>query len=75
MLDADRILVLNGGRIRADLPPDRLLVDGPLLRENRLIPPPVLRLCAALGLPMARTPEDLAEMVRKRSETQRGVRG
>lgn len=35
--DADRVLVLNAGRLVADVPPRRLVSDEGLLRENRLV--------------------------------------
>lgn len=60
LLDADRIFVLNAGRLVADVPPDVLLSEAGLLRENRLVPPVPLRLASALGLAAARTPEELA---------------
>jgi energy-coupling factor transport system ATP-binding protein len=62
LFDADRILVLNAGRLVADVSPGRLISDADLLRENRLILPPTLRLATALGLGPAklRTPEELA---------------
>jgi energy-coupling factor transporter ATPase len=60
LLDADRVLVMNGGRLVADASPERLLADEGLLRENRLVPPPLLRLAADLGLPPPRTAEALA---------------
>ena len=65
LLDADRVLVLNAGRLAADVAPARLLSDEDILRENRLVPPTPLRLAAALGLGTAgiRTPEDLADAI------------
>jgi energy-coupling factor transport system ATP-binding protein len=65
LLDADRILVLNAGRLVADVSPQRLLSDPGLLRDNRLTLPPVLRLAAGLGLGPAklRTPEELAAAI------------
>jgi len=62
LLDADRVLVLNAGKLVADVSPERLVSDPDLLRENRLALPTTLRLAAALGLGPAklRTPEDLA---------------
>jgi len=62
LLDADRVLVLNAGKLVADVSPERLVSDSDLLRENRLALPTTLRLAAALGLGPAklRTPEDLA---------------
>jgi energy-coupling factor transport system ATP-binding protein len=71
LLDADRILVLNGGELVADEVPERLLSDADLLRENRLVLPVVPRLALALGLPPAklRTPEELAEDILARTTT------
>ncbi len=63
VLDADRILVLNGGRLVADVSPERLVLDAGLLRENRLALPPVLRISHELGLGFCRTPEDLARAI------------
>ena len=69
LLDADRILVLNAGRLAADVSPEQLLSDASLLRENRLTLPPVLRLAAGLGLGAAklRTPEELAREIGEKS--------
>jgi energy-coupling factor transporter ATP-binding protein EcfA2 len=69
LLDADRVLVLNAGKIVADVSPERLVTDPVLLRENRLTLPTTLRLAAALGLGPAkvRTPEGLAEILLQRS--------
>ncbi len=65
LLDADRILVLNAGRLVADVSPGRLISDPALLRDNRLTLPPVLRLAAGLGVGPAklRTPEELAAAI------------
>ena len=65
LLDADRVLVLNAGKLVADVSPERLVSDPDLLQENRLALPTTLRLAAALGLGPAkvRTPEDLAEIL------------
>ena len=62
LLGADRVLVLNAGRLVADVAPALLLSDEDLLRENRLVPPTPLRLAAALGLDPStiRTPEEIA---------------
>ena len=74
LLDADRILVLNGGELVADEPPERFFSNADLLRENRLVLPVVPRLALELGLPPARTrtPEELAEAMLAR--TQSGTR-
>jgi len=71
LLDADRILVLNGGDLVADQTPERFLSDADLLRENRLVLPVVPRLALALGLPPAKlhTPEALAEAILARIES------
>jgi energy-coupling factor transport system ATP-binding protein len=74
LLDADRILVLNGGELVADEPPERLFADASLLEENRLSLPPVLRLALDLGLSPCRTPEELAELIRRRAQHGTGVR-
>ncbi len=63
LLDADRILVLNAGRLVADVSPERLISDPGLLRDNRLTLPPILRLAAELGLGLRRTPEELAAAI------------
>ncbi len=60
LLDADRVLVLNGGKLVADVAPEQLVSDAELLRDNRLSLPPVLRLAADLGLPSRQKPEELA---------------
>ena len=75
LLNADRILVLNGGELVADETPGRVLSDPELLRENRLVLPVVPRLALALGLPAnLKTPEQLAEAILTRtgSETRTG---
>ncbi len=65
LLDADRILVLNAGRLVADVSPGRLISDAGLLRDNRLVLPQTLRLATALGFGPAklRTPEELAAAI------------
>ena len=65
LLDADRILVLNAGRLLASVSPQRLISDAGLLEENRLTLPSTLRLATALGLGPAklRTPEELAQTI------------
>lgn len=76
LLDADRILVLNGGRLVADVAPERLLSDTELLHENRMVLPTVPRLALELGLPPAklRTPEELARAVRERAASEARAR-
>src|SRR5215218_2778779 len=71
LVDADRILVLNGGELVADEAPERLLSDADLLRENRLVLPVVPRLALELGLPPAklRTPEELAAAILATAES------
>jgi energy-coupling factor transport system ATP-binding protein len=63
LLDADRVLVLNAGRLVADVSPERLVSGADLLSENRLALPPTLRLAAGLGLGLCRTPEELAAAI------------
>ena len=70
---ADRVLVLNGGRLVADVAPEALFSDADLLRENRLVLPTVPRLALDLGLPFCRTPEELAAAVERRSRDNSGV--
>jgi energy-coupling factor transport system ATP-binding protein len=68
---ADRILVLNGGDLIADDPPERFFSDADLLHKNRLVLPVVPRLALELGLPPARlrTPDALAEAILARTES------
>lgn len=63
LLDADRVLVLNAGKLVADVRPERLVSDIELLDENRLVLPSTLRLAAGLGLGPCRTPEELAGII------------
>ena len=73
ILDADRVLVLNAGRVVADVSPRRLVSEPDLLRENRLVLPTTLRLAAGLGLPLGsdgplhRSPQELARELERRS--------
>jgi energy-coupling factor transport system ATP-binding protein len=68
LLNADRVLVLNGGEVVADESPEGLLADPDLLRDNRLILPVVPRLALALGLGAnLKTPEELAEAILTRT--------
>ena len=70
LLNADRVLVLNGGELVADESPQRLLSNPGLLRENRLVLPVVPRLALALGLRAdLGTPEELADAVLARAES------
>ena len=73
LFEADRVLVLSGGRLAADTTPMELFSDADLLRENRLVLPTVPRLAAGLGLPFCRTPEELAAAVARRSRDGSGV--
>ena len=73
LFDADRVLVLSGGRLAADTTPGELFSDAELLRQNRLVLPTVPRLAADLGLPFCRTPEELAAAVARRSREGYGV--
>lgn len=68
LFDADRVLVVNDGKLVADVTPERLFSDLELLKENRLALPTALRLALDLGLPSegSRTPEDLASQIRQR---------
>lgn len=76
LLDADRILVINGGRLVADVSPECLLSDPDLLSENRLVLPPLPRLAAGLGLDpvRSRTPEELAQRIREKIQHRTGTR-
>jgi energy-coupling factor transport system ATP-binding protein len=69
LFGAERVLVLNAGELVADVPPERLVADKDLLRENRLVLPAASRLAAALGLDPAklRTPEELAEFILRKT--------
>ena len=71
LVDADRILVLNGGELVADETPERLLSDADLLPGSRLVLPVVPRLALELGLPPAKlgTPEELAKPILARTTT------
>ena len=71
---ADRVLVLNGGRLVADATPRELFSDADLLRENRLVLPTVPRLAAELGLPTVETSGELAALVAEKAERGVGAR-
>jgi energy-coupling factor transport system ATP-binding protein len=58
--EADRVLVLAGGRVRADGPPRELFGDAALLRSARLRPPAAVEISAALDGPPALTIDELA---------------
>ncbi len=74
LMNADRILVLNGGELVADESPERLLSDADFLRRNRLVLPVVPRLALALDLPAIRTPEELAEAILARTGSETRAR-
>ena len=76
LANADRVLVLNGGRLVADVAPACLFADSALLRENRLVLPTVQRLALELGLSPThvRTPEELAGAVLARATRGAGTR-
>jgi energy-coupling factor transport system ATP-binding protein len=70
LVNADRILVLNGGELVADESPERLFSDAVLLGENRLVLPVVPRLALGLGLPATSgTPQDLVRAIFARAKT------
>jgi energy-coupling factor transport system ATP-binding protein len=70
LVNADRILVLNGGELVADESPERLFSDAVLLGENRLVLPVVPRLALGLGLPATSgTPQDLVGAIFARAKT------
>ncbi len=66
VFDADRLFVLNGGKLVADGDPGALLSDAEFMQRNRLVLPPGLRLAADLGLGGCWTPEELAEALAER---------
>jgi energy-coupling factor transporter ATPase len=68
LLETDRILVLNAGRLVADVSPQGLISDPRLLEDNRLTLPSTLRLATAMELGPAklRTPEELAQAIMER---------
>jgi energy-coupling factor transport system ATP-binding protein len=66
LFDADRVLVLNAGKLVADVSPERLVSDPDLLQANRLVLPSTLRLAAGLGLGRCRTPDELAAAILRR---------
>ncbi|MFC7330146.1 ABC transporter ATP-binding protein [Marinactinospora rubrisoli] len=70
---AERVLVLDGGRIVADTDPASLFADRPLLDRARLVPPQVAQLGAAVGL--APPPLSVAELVARLSGTDAPARG
>ena len=74
LFDADRVFVLNNGKLGAKVEPMRLYSDAELLRENRLALPTVLQLALDLGISPAKaqTPEDLAAELRRLSASESG---
>ena len=76
LANADRVLVLNGGSLVADVTPARLFSDADLLRENRLVLPTVQRLALELGISPTevRTPKELAGAVLARAARGAGAR-
>ena len=76
LLDADRILVMTGGKLVADLSPAQLVSDPDLLARNQLTLPPLLRLAAGLELESAKplTPKDLARAISERSRNRTEAR-
>lgn len=58
---ASRVIVLDGGRVAADLAPRALFADDALLARTRLMPPEITRLGRALGT--APLPLTVAEFV------------
>lgn len=73
LLGVDRVLLLNGGKLVANVEPEELVSNNELLKENRLVLPPILKLSADLGLPPCRTPEELAKLVLERAGKKTGV--
>lgn len=73
IMAADRVLVLNAGRLVADVAPERLVSDTDLLVQNRLVLPTVTRLSLEAGLPPCRAPKELAAAVRERAGRGSGV--
>ena len=63
LIGADRVLMLNDGKLTADLEPARLFSDAQLLRRNRLSLPPVIRIAEELGLPPSRQPEKISQAI------------
>jgi energy-coupling factor transport system ATP-binding protein len=56
---ADRVLVLDAGRLLFDGTPSDLFYRSPVLLELEWEPPITIRLCRTLGLPPHLSPEDL----------------
>jgi energy-coupling factor transporter ATPase len=74
LLGADRVLVVNGGKLLADSSPEHLISDPGLIANNRLVLPPLLRLAAGMGVRNVRTPEDLAWEIREKAGRRTGAR-
>ena len=71
---AERMIVLNGGQLRADGPTAEVMTHNDLLREAGIRPPAVARLAADLrdaGLPAALTVDDFVESVALRCGVRR----
>ncbi|MFD1717645.1 ABC transporter ATP-binding protein [Georgenia deserti] len=63
---ADRVVVLDHGRVIADLPPAELFASPGVLHQARLVPPQVSQLGAVLGLrPIPLTVADLVARLTK----------
>jgi energy-coupling factor transport system ATP-binding protein len=60
MLDLDRLLVLNSGKLVAEGKPSELLADSEFCKSNRIDQPPLFALFAALGRPERPTTIDEA---------------
>lgn len=60
---ADRVIVLIGGELAADLSPDALFSDARLMKRANLAPPVLVRLAAELGLPPRGTAEELVREI------------
>lgn len=65
ILTADRVLLLSAGELTDDVSPLELISAPMLLKHNRLLLPPVLRMGLALGAGVQRTPEELARVLAK----------
>ncbi|MEW6356324.1 MAG: energy-coupling factor transporter ATPase [Planctomycetota bacterium] len=48
--NADRIVLVDGGRIVGQGPPSRILADGPLLQRHSVRPTDLIRVCSALHI-------------------------
>lgn len=61
---ADRVVVMDKGRILANGDPARVLGDVDILEGTSLVPPQVLTLSAGLGLPLSFSVKELAEYLK-----------